>query len=167
MTAAPSRICAARAPAISISFLTAFIKPIGHGRLDDFAAVAGDEARQCVGGGALVDPHAVLSLAQILERARESGRLAQIGECLEAAAHLVRELSAIDVERRPARLRNDGEGERERGVRHIGTADVECPGDRVRVRHDQRVGAQLRRARPDAGELFVGRFAGETQIVQR
>src|SRR6185503_4110053 len=70
------------------------------GRLDDSTAMTGDEARQCIGSGALVDPHAVLSLAQILERPRESGRFAQIGECLDGAADFVRELSAIDIERR-------------------------------------------------------------------
>src|SRR5207253_8365662 len=65
-------------------------------------------------------------------------------ECFEAAAHIVRELAAIYVERSLARLRNDGEGERERRVRDVGAADVEGPSDGVRVRHDERVGAQLR-----------------------
>src|SRR5262249_2513026 len=71
------------------------------GRLDGFAAAVGKEARERVGGGALVDPHAVLSPAQVLERVRESGRLAQIGEGLEANAHLVGELSAVAIQRRP------------------------------------------------------------------
>ena len=56
-------------------------------------------------------------------------------------------LRAVDIERRPAVLRHDGEGERQRRVRDVGAADVEGPGDGVRIGDHQRVGAQRSRSR--------------------
>src|SRR5262249_62267285 len=86
----------------------------GTGASRHLAAVAGDEARQRVGGGGLIEAHGRFSPAQRLERQRKLRRLAHIGERFEAAARLLRELAAGYVERRPTCLRHDGEGERER-----------------------------------------------------
>ena len=114
----------------------------------------------------MVEPHALLLPAELLERAREVGRFANVDECLEAVAYLVGELSAVDIERGPIRLRNDGEGERKRRVSDVRAADVERPGDGVWIRHDQRVGALLCELGPNAGELFAGGFTGKARIVQ-
>ncbi len=51
-------------------------------------------------------------------------------------------------------------------MRDVGAADVEGPSDGVRVRHDERVGAQLRQFGANAGKLFAHVFAGEAHIVQ-
>src|SRR5262249_33028030 len=111
VTAAPSRRGAGRAPAISGAVLTAFIRAMGEGRARDLAAVAGDEARGRVRRSRLIEPHGLLLSAERCERVHEIGRLAHIGEGLQAVANVVRELSSVDIERRPSRLRNDGEGE--------------------------------------------------------
>mgnify|MGYP003694135355 CR=1 FL=1 len=49
----------------------------------------------------------------------------------------------------------------------VGAADVEGPGDGVRIGDDQRVGAQLADLGADARELVVRRLAGEAQVMQR
>ena len=49
----------------------------------------------------------------------------------------------------------------------VGAADVERPGDRVRVGDHQRVGARCGDFSSDAGKLGVGVFAGIAKIVQR
>ncbi len=128
--------------------------------------MGGDEACERVGGGGLIEPHGFLLLPERTQRAYEIGGLADVGERFEAVAHIVRQLAAIDIERRPALARNDGEGERQRRVRHVGAADVEGPGDRMRVRHHQRIGAQLHELRADARELRLRGLAGEAQVVQ-
>jgi len=48
--------------------------------------MTGDEARYRVGGGRLVEPHAGLAPAEVRERGRKIGGLAQIGEALEVVA---------------------------------------------------------------------------------
>ena len=45
------------------------------------------------------------------------------------APHIVAELGWVDEQRRLAARRDQGEGERERGVGDIAAADVEQPGD--------------------------------------
>ncbi len=146
-TAAPSRTCAARAPEISASFFTAFISAIGSAPRAALPPCGRDHACQRVGGGGLVEPHRFLLPAERAQRRHEIGRLAHIGERFETVAHVVRKLAAIHEEGWAARLRNDGEGERQRRVRHVGAADVERPGDRMRIGDDERVGAQLARLR--------------------
>src|SRR5262249_15359333 len=90
----------------------------------DLAAVAGDEARERVRGGDLIEPHGLFLPAERSERADEIGRLAHVGEGLQTVANLVRELSSVDEERWPAGLRNDGEGERKRRMGDVRAANV-------------------------------------------
>src|SRR5262249_47786179 len=71
----------------------------GAGRSRHLAAVAGDEARERVCRGGLIEPHGLLLPAERAERAHEIGRLAHIGEDLQAIANVVRELSSVDIER--------------------------------------------------------------------
>ena len=49
---------------------------------------------------------------------------------------------------------------------HVGAADVERPGDVLRVRHHQRIGAQLGELGAHALELVGRAFAGELEIAQ-
>ena len=52
-------------------------------------------------------------------------------------------------------------------MRDVGAADVERPGEGVRIRDHQRVGTRRGDLGADAGELGVGVFAGVAEIVQR
>ena len=130
------------------------------------AAGVADDPRQRIGGGRLVEPHRAVRGAERLEVADEGVRLAHLGALFELVAHRVGELGAVDVERRPAVLRHDGEGERQRRVGDVGAADVEGPGHRMRIGDHQRVGAQLADLGADFVELGWRRLAGEFQIVQ-
>ena len=58
------------------------------------------------------------------------------------------------------------EGERQRRMRDVGAADVERPGDILRVGHDQHIGTQLFQLGLDALELVGGAFAGKLDIAQ-
>ena len=75
----------------------------------------------------------------------------------QRVAHGVVELAAVDIERRPALARDEREGERQRRMRDVGAADVERPGDVLRIGHHQRVGAQLFQFGADALELVGAR----------
>ena len=133
----------------------------------DLAAGAGHDPRQRVGGGREIEAHGLAGLAERGERAGEIAGRAHVGKLLEPMAHVVRELAAVDEQRRAALARDDGEGERQRRVRDIGAADVEGPGDRVRIGHDERVGLELGDLGPDGRELGLGGLAGKTDVVQR
>ena len=152
---APSRACAVRVPSISVAFFTAFSSAIGSRPAHRLAAGGGDRcalsASAAVAGSM---PHRGLGLAPSrFERDAEIVRLAHIGVLLEAIAHAVRELAAVDEDGRPAVLRHQRVGERQRRVRDVGAADVERPGDVVRIGHHQRVGAQFGDLVADAREL--------------
>ena len=49
----------------------------------------------------------------------------------------------------------------------IRAADIECPGDVLRVGNEQSVGAQAGHLRADALELVGRAFAGELEFAQR
>ena len=166
--AAPSRRCASRAPSISTAFFTALSSAIGSGPFADLAAGAGDRSapahrRRSRGRGA----RSCRPCRAPTSAPAKSPGCAHIGKLLEPMAHVVRELAAVDEQRRAALARDDGEGERQRRVRDIGAADVEGPGDRVRIGDDQRVGLELGDLGPDGRELGLGGLAGKTHVVQR
>ena len=100
-TAAPSRTCAARAPAISAAFFTAFISAIGSAPRATLPPGSDDEARERIGGGRLVEPHGLARLPSAVSACTKCAGLAHVGERFEIVAHLVRELAAVDVERGP------------------------------------------------------------------
>ena len=85
----------------------------------------------------------------------------------EPIAYCVVELATIEIERGTAFLRHNGEPERQRRVCHIGAADVECPGDRVRVGYHESVRAALGELRLDALKLRRRTLAGEALVMQR
>ncbi len=139
--ATPSRLCAARLPAISAWFFTAFISVIGSAPRTGLPPLAAMQPRQRVGGARLVEPHGLA--LEFGEVAREIVGRAQLGDLFQRVARFVVELAAVHIERRPALARDHREGERQRRMRHVRAADVEGPGDVLRVRHHQHVGAQL------------------------
>ena len=135
------------------------------GAARDLAAGVRDQPRERVGGRRLVEPHGRLGGAERFQIVREGGRLAHVGERFEIVAHLVGQLAAVDVDRRPPLARHACEGKRQRRVRHVGAADVEGPGDIVRVGDDQRVALQLRDLGLDARELLLRALAGEFCVM--
>ena len=98
--------------------------------------MGGDEARERVGGRSLIEPYGLACLAERCQRLHEICRLAYIGEAFETVTYIVRELATVDKERGPSRLRNDGEGERQRRVGDVRAADVEGPGDGMGIGDD-------------------------------
>ena len=137
------------------------------GAAGHLAAGGGNDAGQCVGAGRLVEPDGALGKAERGEIARERGRLSHRRQFLDLVPHRVAELAALDIERRSPVLGHDGKGERDRRVRDVGAADVERPGEGVRIRDHQRVGTRRGDLGADPGELGVGVFAGVAEIVQR
>ena len=122
-------------------------------------------AGERVDGAALVEPHGL-----VLERgevAHQRVGRAHVCDLLQRAAHFVVELGGVDIEGRAALARHQREGKRERRMRHVGAADVESPGDILRVRHHQGVGAELGEFAADALELVGGALAGKLEIAQR
>ena len=100
------------------------------------------------------------------ETAGKVGRLAHIGERFQAVAHVVGEFAAVDVKGRAALARDDREGERQRRVRDVGTADIEGPGHAMGIGDHQRVGLELADLGADARQLGGRLLAREGNIVQ-
>ena len=71
----------------------------------------------------------------------------------------------MHVQRRLAFARDNREGECQRGMRHVGAANVERPGDVLRIRHYQRVGAKCFQFGLNALELIGGALAGEFEVA--
>ena len=96
----------------------------------------------------------------------EFGRRAHLGDRFQRVARRIVELAARQIKRRAALARNDREGERQRRMRDVGAADIERPGDVLRIRHNQCVATQLHQLGPDAHELVGRAFAGELDGAQ-
>ncbi len=75
-------------------------------------------------------------------------------------------LAAVDIERWPPVLRDQGKGKRQWRVRYVRAADVESPGDILRIGDKQRVGAEFLQFGTDAFELVRCSFAGEFELAQ-
>ena len=71
----------------------------------------------------------------------------------ERAARLWVDFLGLDIECRPAVRLQQGEGQRDRRMRDVGAANVEGPGDGMRIGKEQRVGAVKRLT--DARELAL------------
>ena len=142
-SAAPSRSCAARAPASSTLFLRAFISAIG--------SAADARARRPpprAPGRAAPAPSPRRSTTRAPRRAvrRDQGTSASgrrdVGEARRAARAIASEslrASTNNVGR--ALARSIGEGQRQRRMGDVGAADVEQPGDVMGVADQQPVGA--------------------------
>ena len=88
-----------------------------------------------------------------------------VSEFFERAARLLGDFLGLDIERRPAVRRQQGEGQRDRRMRDVGAANVEGPGDGMRIGKEQRIRAMKRL--PDARELGVDRGAGVSRRIGR
>ena len=129
------------------------------GAAQHLAAVLGDEPRDRFRAGRRIEPHARAAPRRARrDRARTRRSARTSASSSSAMPHLVAELAAVDIERRPAVLRHDGEGEHQRRVRHVAAADVEQPGHRVRIGHDQRVGCSFLDLGAHARELVRRRL---------
>ena len=132
----------------------------------DLAAVLDDEARDRLGAGRGIEPHGAMLFAEFGQIALEGGVGAQLGDFLEAGAHIVAELAQVDIERRTTFLRHRGEGQHHRRVRHVAAADVEQPRHILRVGHHERVGGAIFHLGAQALELVRGGLAGIAQLVR-
>jgi hypothetical protein len=129
------------------------------------AAVVRHQPRQRVGRARLVEPHGlVLECGDILRQ--RLGR-AHVAEVFERVPHIVVELGAVDIKPRPAFARYHRESQRQRRMGNVGAADVESPGDVLRVRHHQRVGTKFPQLGADGLELVGGVLTGELDVAQR
>ena len=166
VTATPSRVCARALPAISAWFLTAFISVIGSAPRSGLPPCAAMRLRKRIGRAGLVEPHGLA-----LERgeiARELVRRAHVGNLFERVAYWhCRAWRCRHRARACPRVGISRESERQRRMRDIGAANIEGPGDVLRIGHHQRVGAQLRSSARIALELVGGAFAGELDVAQR
>ena len=138
--AAPSRMCAARAPASSALFLTAFISAIGSG--PTIAVPPAASSAWVSRAGALAASKATRRPARAEPR-HEAGRANRARRCrpMRRAARASR--STTCARRRTASARPSrgsiGEAQRQRRMRDVGAADVEQPGDGVRVADEEAV----------------------------
>ncbi len=135
---------------------------IGVGRR--LAAVFADEPGQRVGRGGPVEAHGLA--AHLREIVLQIVFAVDVGDVGQRGARGVVELGLVEIERRLALARHHGEGERQRRMRDIAAANVEGPGDVLRVRDDQHVGAQLADLALDAAQFVGGAFAGELEVVR-
>ena len=133
----------------------------------DLAPRLGDDLGERIGSGCLIEAHDALCRTERREILSENGRLAHIRQLLERVAHGIGQLAAVDIESGTPLLRHDREGERQRRVRHVGAADVEGPGDVLRIGDDERVGLELGDLGADAGKLRGRILAGKARIVRR
>ena len=139
--ATPSRKCAARAPLISTSFLMALGWTQGSGPGTNFTPVGLQRLRELDRRRVRIEPHAGARFAERLELLHQRGRLGEIEKLAQAAFDVVADLGGIDVERRLAARRHDGESERDRRMPDVATPDVEQPGDRIQ--HGQQHGVDV------------------------
>ena len=126
--------------------------------------MAREDLREGIRGARLIDANGLA--LEFLEVAGELVRRANVGKGLDRVPHGVVELGAVHIERGPAVLWNYRECKRERRMGDIGAANVESPGDVLRVGDQQRVGAQLRNLGADPFELVRRGLARELGVAQ-
>ena len=157
--AAPSRRCAARAPAISASVLVALGRMQGS-RSQTTSAAPAAAIRSDTQAGALA-----LSTATRPASASSAGpnasrrRHRDLGA--EMRAHRVVALRRVGEEIDPRVGVEDGEGERHRGAGDVRAADVEQPGDGIGQRQHRRGEIPLHEAAGDLAALVGGLAPGE------
>ena len=162
-----SRRCAVRVPSISVAFFTAFSSATGslpRTGLPPAAVISRLSASAAVALSSAIDAPLCASAVSVGVSASGSSTSAV---CFEMVAGAVGQLAVIDEDGRPAVLRHQRVGQRQRRMRDVGAADVEGPGHRVRIRQHQRVDAELGDLGADAVELVGLRLAGELRAVNR
>ena len=94
------------------------------------------------------------------QRRGEGGARVQAHGIAQMLAHLVGHLVRLDIEIGGAIIVDDGKGERDRGARHIATADIERPGDAIERGEDSAIQLTLCQPFGDCGALFSAALAG-------
>ena len=143
--AAPSRICAARAPAISACVLDRLGQNAGIVAGNDLGAGGFEDLREAHRRRVRIEAHARRLLAKRRKPSRQFIRRKKLGGVLEMPPHVAADLGGIDEQRRLAARRHQGEGERERRVADVAAANVEQPGDGIEQR--QRTASAFSRLR--------------------
>ena len=87
--------------------------------------------------------------------------LVDVGQCAEPRAHRAGQFAPVDEQRRSPLARQIGEAQRQRRMRDVGAADVEQPGDGVRVADEEAVFSLEGGA--DAGHFSRRALAGQTR----
>ena len=130
----------------------------------DLAAGRLDAPDQGDGAGGRIDADLAAGPAELVERALEGADRREVGEIADGVAGLVRHLRRIEEQARAALPGQDRIAERQGRVPHIAAAQVEGPGEVVRIGDDERVELRLRHLLADALELGGRGLAG---IVER
>ena len=102
--------------------------------------------------------------AKNLEIARETCRLFNVGEARELVARMIVELARIDEKARLGALQDQRVAKRQGSMRDIMAADVEDPGNRVRIADQQRILGPERGG--GAGEFPFCGLSGKSKPVQ-
>ncbi len=117
------------------------------------------QARQFHWHGRGIEEHAPMLLPQPREIIFEARRLFDLGIIFEIGARCGIELGRLDIKPRFALVRNQGEGQRQRRVRDICAADIERPGDGMRIADDESI--SLAERLDDPRQLLFRRLARE------
>ena len=125
-----------------------------------------DAADERDGAALGIDPHLRFRRSERFERARQRLLRRDVGDGADGGAGLVRDLRRIEEHRRAPLGRDHRIAERQRRMRDVAAADVEGPGEVVRVRDHERVELRLRELFPDARELRLARLAGKLRRVR-
>ena len=104
--------------------------------------------------------------AECCEVHRELVGRPYVGKRFQRGSHVVAELAAVHIKRRPAVSRNGRKSQHQRRVRHVGAADVEGPGECTRIGHDDCVRFEPCELGAHTRELCIGRLARKAQVVQ-
>ena len=119
----------------------------------DLAARIGNDPCDLIRAGRLIEPHGLAGFTERAEIADEGRGVADIYDFLKLVAHGIGQLASVGVERWAPFLRNDGVGEWQWRVCHIGAADVERPGNRMRIGDHKCIRPQVGNFAPDAAQL--------------
>ena len=127
------------------------------------AAARGDLPAQRVRRGGIVERDRCAGRCEFRQGGGKRVGLPHLGAGFEMRAGAVGELAVVDEDGRPAVLRHQGVGQRQRRMRDVGAANVERPGHRVRIRHHQRIDLEPGDLGADPDQLVGLRLAGEFQ----
>ena len=96
----------------------------------------------------------------------EIGGVRDVAVLLDRVADGVGKLARVDEDGGAAFAWHDRVGERQGRMADVGAADVEGPGDRVRIGDQQRVDAESGQRGRDPGKLVGGRLARDARFMR-
>ena len=133
----------------------------GVRRLDDRAAIVGDELAQALRRQHRVERDASAGAGECDQIGLQRRRRSKCRELGEIGFGGDRQLALVDEDAVRAVRREDGEAERQRRMRHVAAANIEGPGERRRVGQHGVGGAGFRDVGGEPRQLFLGEFAGK------